>query len=105
VNLAMDFGLGTAVVVAFGAGWVTRLTFEPKPVEKPCSCACTCRCEESSNPGFWLLGGILLVVIAVVGFLVFHVFYPKVNPPSSVGSPKGRKGVYGISGKVLSLTG
>ena len=53
--------------------------------------------------GIWLLGGLLIVVIGLVGILVYHQF--GIKAVNTLGSPKGRKGGYGISGKVLSLSG
>lgn len=104
VPRAMDYGLVSTLTVSFGLGWLTRFCLEPQPLEKPCACSCICQCLSSSGPGFWLLGGLVLVLLGMVAFLGYHLVFAKNSVPA-VGSPKGRKGVYGVSGKVLSLTG
>ena len=84
-------------------GWGLRAFFEKPivPEEKPCICRCSCSCvSEGSGFPYVILAVILLFA---VGLAVSWIFFRK--EATGPVSPKGRKGVFGVSGKVLSLTG
>ena len=99
----MDVGTLPSHLWAVILGWGLRAFFERPsiPEERPCICRCSCSCV-SEGTGYSFLA---LVFILVLGLgLTAAWFFVKKETAGSA-SPKGRKGVFGVSGKVLSLTG
>ena len=97
----------TLGAVSLSLGFI--LGWQAKPVVKdevtPCSCACHCGCKcESALSGSFLLGlVIILFVICGIGCIIFFN-RPVVTSETELNPGKGKKGVFGQTGKVLSLT-
>ena len=99
----MDPGLAPSHLWALILGWGLRAFFEKPPIleERPCICHCGCSCV-SEGSGFPFVALAIFLVIGS-GLAIAWFFWKKET--TGVASPKGRKGVFGVSGKVLSLTG
>ena len=93
--------------VSLSLGFVIGWQAKPAAKEEiaPCSCACHCGCKcEAALSGSLLLGfGIVLIVILGVGALLF-LNRPLAAVETEPNPAKGKKGVFGQTGKVLSLT-
>ena len=93
----------------FVAGWIAKTSSyhpPPVPLPAPCSCGCHCICECWQGSLVW----IALTALCSIGLLVFWVIqskhFSKESAVPVVESPvKGKKGVFGQQGKVLTLTG
>ena len=91
-----------ALVAAGVAGWQLRSGLEPEPSVCKCACACHCACELGFTSGLWIL--IFFLICGCLGLGVF-LWDRLWNCPTQSPSPsKGRKGVFGSTGK-LSLLG
>ena len=102
----MDFGSLASLVSAFALGWFARCASESPPLERPCSCACACHCVSNWGFGIWAFGLVFLAIwIISAGVVIFFWVSSKRDKVSSPqGSSKGKKGILGVTGKVLSLT-
>ena len=94
----------TVGAVAFCIGWTAR-ALQSDPICSPCQCLCQCNCACESSLG---VGTILILLIGVgilggLATLWYHRVY--LSQTTSPTSAKGRKGVFGTQGKVLTLTG
>ena len=94
----------TVGAVAFCIGWTTR-ALQSDSICSPCQCLCQCNCACESSLG---VGTILILLIGVgilggLATLWYHRVY--LSQTTSPTSAKGRKGVFGTQGKVLTLTG
>ena len=98
---------GDSGAVSLSLGFVIGWQAKPAAKEEiaPCSCACHCGCKcEAALSGSLLLGfGIVLIVILGVGALLF-LNRPLATVETEPNPAKGKKGVFGQTGKVLSLT-
>ena len=101
----MDLGLVAQLASAVALGWLIRSGLDTPIPERPCSCACACHCVSSIGGGTWLAVVAFLFLLVLVGW-GWALIWLKKGPEQVVQpSPKGRKGVYGVTGKILSLTG
>ena len=97
-----------SVALGFGVGWGIRglaVVERPAVPVVPCSCHCGCQCISSIGIGTWI--GVAVTICLVVGSFVALWFVLGNRPKEETfQSPvKGKKGAYGVSGKVLTLTG
>ena len=106
---AMEVHLAVASA-AVAIGWTLRggpATFQTSsvPVPGPCHCHCDCSCTESRDSSFFylllIIGLVLLIGLLIFGFLL-HSHSKNLKP--TVGSPKGGKGVQGVSSRFLQIT-
>ena len=85
-------------------GWILREQFVVEPKEPKCNCGCQCGCHCEGGILFPLL--LTLVATSLLGAAGFWLFKSKaerIEDSSNWG--KGKKGVFGSAGKVLTLTG
>lgn len=95
--------VSVALVTGFAVGWQSR--GEVRVEAPPCSCACHCGCHCTASLGasIWLVIA-LFALSAVFGGLWF---LNQRSPGQSEVFPspsKGKKGVFGQTGKVLTIT-
>lgn len=92
----MDTAVIPTHLWAVALGWFIRHLAEKPQEERPCQCHCRCSCVSE--------GGAFLALVALCfgGFIWWWLSRKEVP---AVVSPKDKKGVWGVSGKVLSLTG
>lgn len=93
------------------AGWGLRgVLVQPAPqTSAPQPCACTCQCvlsEPVQSPGTTLVAIVIfcLVTLGIAGFALWGSHF-RVQEVPQKGYTKGSKGVHGIAGKALPLTG
>jgi len=92
--------------VTFLAGWTIRgwqHSAPQIPPPNPCACHCGCECISSGNSaGPFVLA--LAILFAVAGGVAFWFLNQK-SHQEPIYQSKGKKGSFGVSGKVLTITG
>ena len=92
------------VACAFSIGWVVRSTWkEVAPLCPPCHCHCTFE-VPGNQQGFALVFGIAILVCAVLVSLAWFAAKGFEQRRAGGGSPKGGKGVQGLSSRLMQLT-
>ncbi len=84
-------------------GWISRAYYQDIPHPCQCNCHFGCACESSLSTGSLLI--IFVFGTAVVVLLFLAVSSKDLLTVTSDSSRKGSKGVYGSTGKVLTITG
>ena len=104
---SMSFAMEVQLVigfVAFFGGWICRgLQQQPVPLPNPCACHCGCECI-STGSSFGPIIVTLVCLVSTAGGIAFWFLSLKVHPEPFY-QPKGKKGSYGVSGNVLTITG
>ena len=92
------------VTCAFSIGWIVRSTWKEQiPICPPCHCHCTF--EIPSGPhSFPLLLGLVILVCALLVALAWLSSKNFELRRLGGGSPKGGKGVQGLSSRFMQLT-
>ena len=90
------------------AGWGLRgFLVQPSPqLSTPQPCACTCQCvlsEPVQSPGTAIV--IFCLLLLGIAFFALWGSHFRVQEVPQKGFTKGSKGVHGIAGKALPLTG
>lgn len=99
---AMDTNYLTVTAVSLIVGWLVRSHLVKEALPCACSCHCGCECVSSSNLPLLILGIVFGGVLLAGFFLLRQETEAPARSPD--GPSKGRRGVFGREGKVLTLT-
>ena len=94
----------TVAVASLAIGWVTRALQREEAA--PCRCQCGCNCESSLSLGSFLILGVGLVALVFIGLVIWLVSHNSSKDSFQTGfsATKGKKGVFGVVGKTLTIT-
>ena len=84
-------------------GWLARSYYQDAPHPCQCNCHCGCACESTLSISSLLIIFLFGAAVVIVGFLAVN--QKELVPAVSDTPRKGTKGVYGSTGKVLTITG
>ena len=87
-------------LISLSVGWISRAVQREAPPS--CVCHCGCACESTFGWGIWALFLVILIGLLIIGCLGAYFVFSR--EPVSSPNQKGRKGVFGAQGKVLTLT-
>ena len=94
------------IVLTIGSlivGWLVRGQFQAEPKEPKCHCGCHCGSHCEGGPSFLLT--IVVAILVILGGSSYWLIKIKPEPIGETATwSKGKKGVFGQAGKVLTLT-
>ena len=93
---------GVSLCIGVVIGWQAKGDVRVDPPPCACACHCGCQCESSLS---WTTALCFLVVLGVIGLIAVLTVQSKTAAETFPSPSKGKKGVFGQTGKVLSITG